>query len=899
MNVTNKNFFFPIEPLTSIVNPENNAIFEYLSQYLTYTKIEKICLKERIEDLIKKEKIIQDMITNNCQYKMSKLSSWTNYINWVVQLIPEIYKEQLRLFLVLETFTKSMLSESIFYSNKDYISYWIYYIDMCRDDLEILQYLFKNQICAKNYFLYESMAIIFEKFHDFRQANKCYLDGLDNKVDNIIELQKKYTKFEIRMENRINRELSQSCLSNDVIQKRLNDDIRVLNEPKFNGNKKRALPSNNFITLSFAIQENQIHFVNLKSKQDIDKQNPTVNYGDIPVFVDEPFRDSLITKGTQIVEIYILLVNFLLEKDMKFKEYNENFKKGLKAEYEKRPYSWISPKRTSTGVQSFVNTSINDSKEENTNKQKDNKQLNVDNIIAKIEDEITQSNIKEKQKREGVAKVINKQNSITTDSHLNYSIPVLQGKKETIIMRKKTKENESLIDVRIAYYKQAIEELEKKKKEEQIVQKNNFKLDSDGDICMSSDNEIENEKKETKFTKGLEKPKVIKQPAKGPELIKQQIPNLKSKINVNNNIIQNKKQISSPKNMNLFKDITDLEAIQKEEIQKKNNSKISSINSNNNNNNANLNLSMNNTNQFCSPMTIEDINDKINEVNKNYQKGQISQENRDKYFGLLEEKIAQIEKNTSNKQKQESNPLELYLNPQPSKTTNMIPLAKPMTIQNDNINYNNINNYQQNQQREALKIPKQPNFDNIKPIDPKEVQAKYNNRNNNNSKYNHSQLNNLNQFLLTPDKKDFSLSFDSNHSHLFKENKMPFEDNNINNSNNNMMSFSNILNNEINSEENKTKKNAINDINKFFTEEDDASSYIPNNNNNKVSASRLALLFINDDSLCDNNNNDNNNIQFSNQCNNLNRMSSITEKTIENTRNSSVNSMSLEKLFKS
>ena len=37
----------------------------------------------------------------------------------------------MRTFLVIKNYTKTMVDEKIYYNNKEYISFWVYYIDMC------------------------------------------------------------------------------------------------------------------------------------------------------------------------------------------------------------------------------------------------------------------------------------------------------------------------------------------------------------------------------------------------------------------------------------------------------------------------------------------------------------------------------------------------------------------------------------------------------------------------------------------------------------------------------------------------------------------------------------------------------------------------------------------------
>lgn len=844
-NITKLPFLF------SLINPEKEKIFPYLSSYLQYTPAEKLYTKDNIKDLITKEKLYHDAIINSPQYKMTQLKAWSNYIKWICNIIPEIYNEQMRTFLVLENYTKTMVDEKIYYNNKEYISFWVYYIDMCRDDIDILKYMMKNNICTHNYFLYESIAIIYEKYHDFENANQAYLKGFEVKVDNIEGLQNKYKQFEIRMENRINREISGTSLNYDTIDKYLHNELEKSNTPTYNNYNKRNLTSNNmnYVTLKFQITRNKIKIFNDEKDQQQGKSTinskETVNYGEIPVFVDEPFRNNLVTKGTQLVIIYKLLVKYLLDKDLSFQKANEIFLQKLNAEYEKKPYSWLSQNRLfilndlSNNIQNEKEIEINKASKSITqdncsdeaqriNKNKENipiSTLTVDDVVNKIETQIKES--KNLQKEE---------NKAETQNIVKVVLPnPTKNKKEIISARIKYINNNDkneiyLLDKRIEYYRNKLKQerqikAEKQKEIEQLklpteeLDKDDDNVDSDGDLNMDSDNEENEQKNENRFNLNYIQPLQ------------------KSPPNKNNS--QNLLQQIKPLDINMI------------------NKKTS--------NNVIDNSKQQNQNLFNKTMTEEEINEKMNEIEDKYQKKIISLETRDKLLSFIEEKISQLEKK-QNKGNQDL--LDNYLAPAESQK------CKNIFIENG-INQGNAH------------------INNIKPIST--------------------------NFLITPDKKnnDFSLSFDSTHSHLFA--KSLLNQNNINQKQNN------FLNNFLPD----SKDNNINDNNYFNSPNSKLSSFLDGMNNdnkqnvdlgkyfnvnsnshkynNDLNNSRLAKIFMEDDNFFESagkniynmikNNNDDNSASITNNNPRKNCMSSITEKTIENTRNSS--DLSIEKLFKS
>lgn len=224
---------------------------------------------------------------------------------------------------------------------------------MCADDIEMINFMKKHEICTKNYRLYNSMAVIYEKNHEFKKANQAYLEGLDNRVSNHEALQQEYKKFEERMENRINREISSSMISSNYIEEYLRENLLRDNfhDTQLNENNKRVRdfePEHNFM-----IKKKKIHFFDTNKASNL---QTTVNYGQVPVYVDEPFRKNIITKGTRNVEIYELLVKLLLEKDEQFKMKNEIFLKKLKEEANTKPLSWVNGLRIHPEKMQSLNT---------------------------------------------------------------------------------------------------------------------------------------------------------------------------------------------------------------------------------------------------------------------------------------------------------------------------------------------------------------------------------------------------------------------------------------------------------------------------------------------------------------------------------------------------------------
>ena len=142
------------QPYTSsVISVETNQLFPYLSRYLPYTSLLKIFSREKISSLNKEEQELIERIKNPNKYNITALNAWTNYIHWVCHIMPEgkSQDDQIRLYVALENFTRTMLDERVFYDKKEYMNFWVYYIDLSRDGLDILHFLQKKE--ALNYIL--------------------------------------------------------------------------------------------------------------------------------------------------------------------------------------------------------------------------------------------------------------------------------------------------------------------------------------------------------------------------------------------------------------------------------------------------------------------------------------------------------------------------------------------------------------------------------------------------------------------------------------------------------------------------------------------------------------------------------------------------------------------------
>ena len=126
-----------------------------------------------------------------------------------------IYDEKVRTFIFLEFFIKKLESDKYIINSDGYGRIYKNYIILCRDTIDIFEYLEKNNILIENENFYCEKGIFFEKIHKYKEANQIYIEGFVNILDdNKNNIQQKgnillanYIKFEKRMKERIERDL--------------------------------------------------------------------------------------------------------------------------------------------------------------------------------------------------------------------------------------------------------------------------------------------------------------------------------------------------------------------------------------------------------------------------------------------------------------------------------------------------------------------------------------------------------------------------------------------------------------------------------------------------------------------------------------------------------------------
>jgi hypothetical protein len=637
--------------LKSVINLEKESCFEYLSKYISYISMEQLAIKFPLDELLKKEKIYHDMILNPNQYKVTRMRAWTEYIGFILKIFG---RADLRYFLVLENFTKSSCQDKENFNKEEFATFWLNYAELCEDALEVLKFMKKYQICTRLSFYYYGTAVLYEKEHDFHSANAVFLEGMEKNLVDLETLQSQYTLFENRMEGRINREVKDSIFSSEEINDYIQGEAKKSTEYSI-GLKRSSQNldsiSNLFEGANFCIKKKKIEY----SSFDVDNQNRkktqqglnSIRYGEIPVYVDESFRKNVITKGSRFSEIYSYLVKFLLDKkDKNFLISHEEFKKKLEKEKKMRPSSWIKgvrilpekilmPLNDSSAniiipdkkVEEVMNNMLQDLQKKSTPLAGNKMESELKDFTEEIENRIKNRKLDQSAITgttvSGSTLQVNSihpsdANEFLEDGKKYRIVKVETNKKETVMSLDMSKMLDPITNLyqplskmRVDFYLKEKERKAKEKDKDKNRRKTIvFKVDSDGDLCMSSEEKVQ---------------------PKDEYSNKRNVKDLTSVNNLNN--IQ--QHVPQSLHINSNSNFTDYLSLH-EDVTKQGRNFIKVVNKNLNSNNKPC-VDKNTLNLFESPMTCEQINDKIKQAEEKYDKGEIDK----KTFDILVEHLYQ------------------------------------------------------------------------------------------------------------------------------------------------------------------------------------------------------------------------------------------------------------------
>ena len=133
------------------------------------------------------------------------------------------------------------------------------------------------------------------------------------------EIKEKYEAFLNRILKRINREIEQTVIEYQIIEKHIRNEMFNNTEPIYTKGKKRLLNKKTAIYLNFTM-----------SKKGIE-----IN--------EEGF--DIIERGNECVELYRILIEFLYKNDEIFKRTEDEHKLKHRNNEEKKPFSWFDSSR--------------------------------------------------------------------------------------------------------------------------------------------------------------------------------------------------------------------------------------------------------------------------------------------------------------------------------------------------------------------------------------------------------------------------------------------------------------------------------------------------------------------------------------------------------------------------
>ena len=248
-----------------------------------------------------------------------------------------------------------------------------------------------GKLCA---IFYESFSIFYERNRDFHSTNRILMQGISRKAEPFIHLTNYVKEFEKRMLDRMERDFYNKNqffgdLSNDMINP-----------------KKRKMGLSNEINSSLG-------FKRMKNIQ-----CETLKMGEIEIYIDDEFRDSIIV-STQLVNEY---ENLSKKHDFKRESFLQQKKKELQ---EQKPSSWISRenlflKNVERLLMNVTNENSNGKSEKASNFIASSQKIQEQYCLNEITSEINKDNSSNKNSTKEIS-TNKKDNTQNIDQFLNFS----------------------------------------------------------------------------------------------------------------------------------------------------------------------------------------------------------------------------------------------------------------------------------------------------------------------------------------------------------------------------------------------------------------------------------------------------------------------------------------------
>ena len=330
--------FYSLEDIYSKQPDKNNLTFLEWQK-----KIESF-------DKEKKNNIINNL-NKSTKFLIDSVIEYMKFLNFYFFK----FEEKIRTFIFLEYFLKKLESDNDIINSDEYAKLYKFYFNLCRDTINIFDYLDKNKILIKNELFYYEKGCYYERIHKYKEANETYVEGFINVLDDNDSqagkiLLNNYINFENRMINRIARDLE--TLDEDwesidaYIHKKINEykerDITTknLNNSKkifINNNREESIEEKIIkgINCNFSIKEGRL---NLLENRNSNGTEVVGVYGNVK-FIKNPPDINKVSSITYIYEILKMTLS-LFYSDWK-REY-DNFDLEVQQNCNKLPYSWIS-----------------------------------------------------------------------------------------------------------------------------------------------------------------------------------------------------------------------------------------------------------------------------------------------------------------------------------------------------------------------------------------------------------------------------------------------------------------------------------------------------------------------------------------------------------------------------
>jgi len=352
---------------------DDNEDIRYNLEYISsvYEDINISLINNDVAEMKVTEDSFHKQIKDNQNTFLDCLNYYFKYLEWIEKHYDH---DNFRIYTSIEYFIRYITVNmnnlsSLSYDTVKRVFYYIAkYAGLSSDEDVLLEMFLKKSTIDEYFYIYETIALNYERKHDFIEANKYYTKAFNKNVIDKKVLNERYLGFEERMSKRLQRELTRIdkdnktiSLLNDYLNNKLKENNQSIVTRKFGSKSSFTSLSKSSYFESKIYDEQNDHSTQSSNKQEIDFFNSVkelnLNYLlisniinahnaiDSQIYIDNDYLEPQIKRISTLTIIYSWIKQYLLINDQLYQKDEAEYIKSIETKKKNKPFSYLSEQR--------------------------------------------------------------------------------------------------------------------------------------------------------------------------------------------------------------------------------------------------------------------------------------------------------------------------------------------------------------------------------------------------------------------------------------------------------------------------------------------------------------------------------------------------------------------------